>query len=167
MITQERNGKIWEAEDETSAELEFQQFLYGLVRVLKPELVVETGTYRGVTAEVMAKACKENKFGRVVTCDPYDHRGSQSRAHLQYPLEFRSCQSFDLPELAEADLVFCDSDYQYRATEILRCKPGAVIVVHDTTVSHHSDYPPLEAMVKDLGGLTFQTARGFGLLIKQ
>lgn len=166
-MLQERNGRVWECDDETGAEIETQQFLYGLVRVLKPELVVETGTYKGVTAEVMARACKENNFGRVVTCDPYDHRAGQSKSHLFYPLEFRYCRSFDLPELSEADLVFCDSDYEYRGTEILRCKPGAVIVVHDTLTSHHSDYPPLEAMVKDLGGLNFTTARGFGIIVKQ
>ena len=43
-----REGR-WEVHDGTASEIEMTDFLYGLVRMLKPKLIVETGTYRGAS----------------------------------------------------------------------------------------------------------------------
>lgn len=71
-----------------------------------------------------------------------------------------------VPELGQADLIFSDSDYKFREEEIWRAKEGAVIVVHDTRISYDPTIESLEGLVKQLGGLTFNTYRGFGILIK-
>jgi hypothetical protein len=69
-----------------------------------------------------------------------------------------------LIELREADLVFLDSGYADRRREFELCKPGALVVIHDTRISFDSDVPPHETWVHELGGLLFQTYRGFGML---
>lgn len=61
--------KTWSAVEGYSCELEFGDFLWGLVRYLKPDVIVETGTYRGFTASCMAIAVRENNNGHIWTID--------------------------------------------------------------------------------------------------
>jgi predicted O-methyltransferase YrrM len=46
-------------------------YLYGVVRTLKPALIVEVGTHYGGTSEVLARALWENGSGAVHTIDPF------------------------------------------------------------------------------------------------
>ena len=46
-------------------------FLHSLVRLTKPEVIVEIGTHRGVSALWMARALKENLKGHLYTIDIY------------------------------------------------------------------------------------------------
>lgn len=140
------------------------EFLYGFVRILKPMLAVETGTYLGHSAKMLYRAVIENGMGHFVTCDPNPQCWFEG---LFSGIDYRSVMSLDLPELREADFIFSDSDYQFREKEIELAKPGAVIVVHDTTISYDSSIPPLGGLVKKLGGITFSTYRGFGILVKE
>lgn len=103
-------------------------------------------------------------MGHFVTCDPIPQCTFEG---FFSGIDYRSRSSLDLPELAEADFIFSDSDYQFREKEIALAKPGAVIVVHDTAISYDSSIPPLEGLVKKLGGITFSTYRGFGILKKE
>lgn len=43
--------------------------LHAFIRMLKPGSVVDCGTYRGLSAAWMAKACQENNFGKVHCID--------------------------------------------------------------------------------------------------
>lgn len=55
------------------------RILYSLIRALKPETVVEVGTYRGYAACYMARALQENKKGHLYCIDDFslvDHVGS-------------------------------------------------------------------------------------------
>ena len=52
----DEHGRVWRSDDEMSAEEETRDFLYGLVRLIKPNYVLETGTYLGRTATAMAAA---------------------------------------------------------------------------------------------------------------
>ncbi len=45
--------------------------LYGLMRALKPQVSVETGTYRGYAACYMARAIQENNCGRLYCIDNF------------------------------------------------------------------------------------------------
>jgi hypothetical protein len=139
------------------------EFLYGLVRMLKPNLVVETGTYKGRTANQLYLAVVANGLGRFVTCDPYDWSPA-----FRYPSDYRKCSSLDLQELREADLVFSDSDQNIRNKEYALVKPGCVFVVHDTGRSYNGnpDAEWLGKWVREQGGLTFNAGRGFGILVK-
>ena len=47
------------------------KIMYGIVRAMKPEVVVEVGTYRGYTACFLAKALQENKKGHLYCIDNF------------------------------------------------------------------------------------------------
>jgi predicted O-methyltransferase YrrM len=151
----------------TAAEPEMRELLFALVRMLKPHLVVETGCYLGHTTHALGRAVKANGTGRVISCDTVIDHVRQAIARCQdLPVQIRHAASRDVAELAIADFIFSDSDYACRQEEIGRAKPGAVVVVHDTRVSYDSRIAPLSGLVHSLGGVTFATDRGFGVLVK-
>jgi len=61
----------WKMVDAQSAELEVLEFLRSLVKTVKPEVILETGTFIGHSAINMAEALRSNGFGRIVTIE-YD-----------------------------------------------------------------------------------------------
>src|SRR5271168_292642 len=61
----------WSMYDSMTAEVEVLEFLRCLVTTIKPELVVETGTFSGISSLWIAEGLKANGFGRVITCE-YD-----------------------------------------------------------------------------------------------
>lgn len=146
-------------------EREIQDFLFGFVRALRPALVVETGCFKGVSTRALGQAVEANGTGRVVTCDIFlDHVTATQRATANLPVEVWACRGIELPELKRADFVFCDSDYRARHDEVMATKPGAIIVLHDTRISYDSAIEPHGRWVEEMGGMTFGTHRGFGIL---
>ncbi len=151
----------------TAAEPEMRELLHALVRMLKPHLVVETGCYLGHTTEALGRAVAFNGRGRVISCDTsIDFVRQALQRCTGLPVQVRHAASRDVGELGYADFIFSDSDYACRAEEIARARPGAVVVVHDTRVSFDSTIAPLSGLVHSLGGITFPTERGFGILVK-
>src|SRR6202050_2774557 len=61
----------WSMYDSMTAEVEVLEFLRTLVTTVKPSLVVETGTFLGVSTLWIAEALRINGFGRIVSCE-YD-----------------------------------------------------------------------------------------------
>lgn len=47
------------------------KLLYGLIRWLEPQIVVEVGTHIGMSAVWMARALQENNHGRLYCIDPF------------------------------------------------------------------------------------------------
>lgn len=157
----------WYQIDPVSAELEMAEFLYGMIRMLKPEIVVETGTYYGYTAKFLGEAVDMNEFGHVWSCDIERHIGHLHRLN-GLPVTFVETSSLDLPQLRTADFVFSDSGQDTRTKEYELVKPGCVFVVHDTAISFstNTDQHWLGKWVIAQGGLNFNAGRGFGILIK-
>ncbi len=60
---------MWTTRDEQGAETETSEFIHGLIRLIKPAVVVETGCYLGDTTIAIAKALKENDHGKLYSCD--------------------------------------------------------------------------------------------------
>ena len=145
-----------------STEVEMCEFLYGLTRFYKPELIVETGTLLGRGTVALALACNENRRGRVVTCDIDSSSLDKAKQYLAgfENVEFRNCSSLDLPELGEADMIFSDSAYESRIEEFNLAKPGALYVVHD---AHR---PEIASIVKANGGTLLNRGRGCGIILK-
>src|SRR5438552_9452669 len=71
----------WSMFDSMTAEAEVLEFLRTLVTTLKPQLVVETGTFMGISTLWIAEALKQNGFGRVISCefDPVVFAKAQQR----------------------------------------------------------------------------------------
>jgi hypothetical protein len=131
-----------------------------------------TGCFDGHTSQLLWLACCVVGDVQFVTCDVDPERVRETGMRLSSPLADRkgsryavhTCRGIDLPELRAADFVFCDSDYSARIDEMLACKPGAVIVVHDTRISYHPPMEPLAGWVEAHGGIAFTTHRGFGIV---
>src|SRR3990172_6215017 len=126
----------WTEFDGTSSELEMSELLYGLVRMLKPKLLVETGTYKGFTTAWLADAIKENNYGEYISLA----QKYLSSLELSKFVELRCISSYLVEELKEADFIYSDSDYQCRAKEIELAKKGCIIVIHDTSLESWRKY---------------------------
>ncbi|MGH9676164.1 MAG: prolipoprotein diacylglyceryl transferase family protein, partial [Candidatus Acidiferrum sp.] len=134
----------WRMYDSMSAEVEVLDFLKGLVTTMKPELVVETGTFSGLSTLRIAEGLKANGFGRVVTCeyDPKVFAAAEKRfagSGLGSWIEARNESSLEMKVDGRIDLLFCDSDAPIREQEVRKflpqMNPNGLILMHDASSS--------------------------------
>src|ERR1700704_4420351 len=59
----------WRMYDSMTAEAEVLEFIRTLVTTIKPELVVETGSFLGVSTLWIAEGLKANGFGKIISCE--------------------------------------------------------------------------------------------------
>lgn len=106
MITSQKNSLTWTADDEHSSTHELGDLLYGLIRMEKPKLLIETGTYQGHATRSMVLAIINNKMddAAIHTCDTVDHSRSLGRA------TFHHCSGVDMiAKLEKIDFAYLDS----------------------------------------------------------
>jgi hypothetical protein len=137
-------GELW------GIELEVGDFLWGLVRGLRPELVLESGTGKGISSRFIARALQENRRGRLVTFEPDAGMIGETKKKLRgLPAEIRQGDTLSwtgpLP-----GVVFLDSHpTERRAAEIAYWLTHPVLLaIHDAT---RYELPP---------GLWLPTPRG-------
>jgi prolipoprotein diacylglyceryl transferase len=132
----------WHMYDSMTAEVEVLNFLKTLVMTIKPELVVETGTFSGLSTLHIAEGLQANGFGRVITCeyDPKVFAAAQKRfgsSGLDQWIEARNESSLEMKVDGRIDLLFCDSDAPLREQEVRRflpqINPHGLIVMHDAS----------------------------------
>jgi len=132
----------WSMFDSMTAEVEVLEFLRAVVTTIKPKLVVETGTFMGISTLWIAEALKQNGFGRVVTCefDPLVFAKAKERfaaSPLSDLIEARCQSSLELDVPGQIDLLFSDSDMPVREQEVRRflpqMNPNGVILMHDAS----------------------------------
>lgn len=132
----------WRMYDSMTAEVEVLEFLKTLVTTIKPNLVVETGTFMGVSTLRIAEGLKENGFGRVITCefDPKNYAAAKKRFEESGLLEWIDCRnasSLEIEVKGTIDLLFCDSDLALREKEVRRflpqMNPNGIILMHDAS----------------------------------
>lgn len=117
--------------------------LYGLVRALRPKLVLETGTFEGYSTTQLARALDANGAGRMETVDVATDTGFRVPEGLRHFVTFRRGMLSQqmagiLSDGKEGlDIFFHDSAHTYLNTlgELIAFspfyKPGCVIVCHD------------------------------------
>jgi predicted O-methyltransferase YrrM len=127
-----------------TAEIEVLDFLKALVTTVKPELVVETGTFSGLSTLRIAEGLKANGFGRVITCeyDPKVFAAAMQRFHssgLGQWIDARNESSLEISVEGHIDLLFCDSDLPLREQEVRKflpqMNPFGLILMHDASSS--------------------------------
>lgn len=118
-------------------EREVQELIWGLVRALRPALVIETGTWIGSTAEVIGNALEDNGEGYLVTIEIDPNCVESAR---------RRCAHLPRVEVVHGDCVVLASNWQNidllvidggeRAPEHAAFEPflapNAIVLRHDT-----------------------------------
>jgi predicted O-methyltransferase YrrM len=132
----------WSMYDSMTDEVEILEFLRTLVTTIKPDLVVETGTFLGISTLWIAEALKANGFGRVITCeyDPQVFAKAKERiagSGLSEWIECRNESSLEVKVNGRIDLLFSDSDMSVREQEVRHFLPlintNGVILMHDAS----------------------------------
>jgi predicted O-methyltransferase YrrM len=132
----------WRMYDAMAAEAEVLDFLKTLVTTIKPELVVETGTFLGSSTLRIAEGLRENGFGRVITCesDPKVFEEAKKRflaSGLAEWIVLRNESSMEMEIEGRIDLLYCDSDLLLREQEVRRflpqVNPHGLILMHDAS----------------------------------
>jgi predicted O-methyltransferase YrrM len=132
----------WRMYDSMTAEAEVLEFLRTLVTTIKPNLIVETGSFLGVSTVWMAEGLRENGEGRIVSCelDPLVFAKAQEKiaaSGLAEWIDLQNVSSFDLKVTGQIDLFFSDSDLDVRENEVRRylpiISPNGLILMHDAS----------------------------------
>ena len=125
-------GRGFRSWDPMAVELESAEFLYGLVRALKPQIVLESGTGRGLCSTFIAQALSDNGNGWLHTYEPLESFARKARRRLRtLPATVHDgiATLYDGPS---PDLVFLDSAGEGREDEIETWLDRPVaLVVHD------------------------------------
>jgi predicted O-methyltransferase YrrM len=132
----------WHMYDSMTAEAEVLEFIQTLVMTIKPSLVVETGSFLGVSTLWIARGLKANGFGKVISCefDPKVFAKAQEKiasSGLAEWIELRNESSLEMAVDGTIDLFFSDSDTPIRAAEVKRFLPQisstGIILIHDAS----------------------------------
>ena len=168
----------WHMYDSMTAEVEVLELLRTLVTTVKPQLIVETGSFLGVSTLWMAEGLKANGFGKVISCefDPVvfakaDERIAQSG--LAEWIDLRNESSLDMQVTGPIDILYSDSDVDIREAEVRRflpqIRPNGLILMHDAS-SHMKVVREAALKLEDEGLLScllLPTPRGLVLAQKR
>jgi hypothetical protein len=171
-----RTELFWRSNCSADTEFEFLGLLHYLVRSLKPQRCIETGTASGLGAVAIASALAMNGTGgKLVTvdigrCD--NARSTVEKSGLSEFVEFIQSDSMrHCASVAEGyDFGFFDSAIEIRALEIKmlrdRGKLSGLCAVHDTGLTRHRSglNHDLRSDLKALNCLELPLGRGLSLL---
>jgi predicted O-methyltransferase YrrM len=162
----------WSMYDSMTAEVEILEFLRTLVTTVKPDLVVETGAFLGVSTLWIAEGLKRNGFGKIISCelDPVVFAKAQEKiaaSGLAKWIELRNESSLEMRIDGRIDILFSDSDMPIREPEVKRFLPQinaqGLILLHDAS-SHLKVVREAAFRMEDEGLLSvvlLPTPRGF------
>lgn len=137
---------LWSMLDGWTAEVEALEFLYALVRLIKPSFAIETGTWHGYAAAAIGRALRENGRGELETLeiDRESYEVAQQRVqrhHLEPHVRVLNTRSLEHRVERPIDFLLLDSDLSVRGEEFRKFEPHlspeAIVVFHDTSGAHH------------------------------
>jgi predicted O-methyltransferase YrrM len=173
----------WRCYDHMATEYEVLLFLSALVRMLKPKVCIETGTYQGHGTYFIATALRANGWGVLHTAEPDSGQRELANARVHrmgvesWVLLYANT-GLGMIEMVQTpiDFAFLDSNIDTRIGEMVALLPrltrSGVVAVHDTS-THHAQYngprvPFLHLAEREgLQAINFDTPRGLMLLRKK
>ena len=170
-------------------EREVGEFFYSLVLMIKPQRVLETGTYKGISSSYLAQGMKENGFGKITTIEYENTHINTSKQRfndlqLNEQVEFVCSPSLDYTPEEMFDIILLDTEPQIRFKEFVKFHPflkqGGVMFVHDLHPHCHQidtpqgfgvPYGPMPDEMKKLlldeyQRVHFRTPRGLSMFYK-
>jgi predicted O-methyltransferase YrrM len=130
----------WKMYDTMTAEVEVLEFLTCLVTTLKPSLIVETGSFAGMSTVALARGVAKNGFGKIISCE-FDAKvfaRAKERivgSGLAQWIDMRNESSLEMKVEGTIDLLFSDSDEKIREQEVRtflpQMNPNGLILMHD------------------------------------
>jgi predicted O-methyltransferase YrrM len=136
----EVTNSVFEMFNTGGVEVEVAEFLYSLVRVQKPNFILETGTHKGISTLYMALALEKNQVGSISTYEiiaPLQLEAIDLWRDLEVSHRIASHLLPSLQAVGDEtiDILFLDSEPQYRFDEFLyfwsRVSSGGLILIHD------------------------------------
>jgi predicted O-methyltransferase YrrM len=140
---------LWQREGEMAAEREVGELLYGLVRLIKPINVIETGSANGSTAFQIGLALKANGQGLLQTCDTDEACVARTSFRCaKLPVQVHQSKGIELIEKLwdeTIDFAFVDSWWNDVRTEELlklasKIKPRRFLALHDANHNYKPSY---------------------------
>ncbi len=132
----------WRMFDTMTAEVEVLDFLKCLMTTVKPNLVVETGTFLAVSTIYMAEGLKQNGSGKIVTCEPDKEVFAKAKEKIEASglkkfIDYRCESSLETRVSGTIDVLFCDSLPELREPEVRyflpQINPNGLILMHDAS----------------------------------
>jgi prolipoprotein diacylglyceryl transferase len=132
----------WSMFDTMTAEVEVLEFLKCLMTTVKPNLVVETGTFLAVSTLYMAEGLKRNGSGKIITCEPDAEVFAKAKEKIEASglkkwIDYRCEPSLKLNVTGTIDVLFCDSLPELREPEVRyflpKINPNGLILMHDAS----------------------------------
>ena len=161
----------WHSYDEQATELEVITGLSGLIAIIQPQVVVETGTHVGLATLAMATVLKQQVSPGVLhtweVSAPFCMNAKNRCAEVADVIRFHNAPSetASLPEGTEIDFMWCDGKPQ-RHEDFLHffqwMRPGTIVGFHDTA-PHQGKIPESVEELQAMGLIdcvTFRTPRG-------
>lgn len=179
----ERSDPNYSCYDDGGVEVEVGEFLWGLTRVMKPDRILETGLYSGISAMYFGLALKENGKGIVDTVEYEQKHAERAKKRIvdhgvQDHVIIHLMPSLDFTP-QNYDIIFLDTEPQIRFQEMVKFYPylneGGYLFIHDLPRSMcqgriNPDHPeinswpfgdlPQEIKDMDLRPMYFPTPRG-------
>lgn len=172
-IETDERGCEWSSEDGMATELEVREFMYGLVRLIKPQIVIETGSYTGEMTTYIADGMRSNNVSRRLDTCETDRELFARAQRLTEMFDFVTVHHMTGVELINRsdriDLAFLDSggDRLEEVKALLpRLNQGAFVVIHDTNrVAERRSVKHIQAAgIPGTQQLDLPTPRGLSIL---
>lgn len=169
--------RLWSMFDGWTAEVETLEFLYSLVRLVKPVFILETGTWHGYSAEAMGLALRDNGRGSItsLSTDPESHEAASNRIRKRglgdiVSVLNESSLQYDCKNAI--DFILLDSDLSIRWKEFYHFLPGlkpGAMVISTTSAASIKPFAAVREGVKKLiragylEGFFLSTPRGLSV----
>ena len=163
--------EYWHSPDSEATEEEVSEFIGSVVRLIQPEFVLETGTYKGHTTIEINYALNLNGHGRGVSLEADSLLAHEARIAVMNRfgdsprMIVINVNSMEYEPVENIDFAFFDSWQEGRVLEFNRflemgrIKEGSIFAIHDTA-PHHQVRKTLSDFGTEVEIIDFHTPRG-------
>ena len=155
------------------------ELLYGLIRVVRPTLVLETGTNIGVSSSYICLGLQDNGFGHLTTIEhmtsvaPFAKKKLEEMGFDNFNVFVGEVEIFPQPQPESVDFMWLDTELAQRYAELVRffpsVKPGGIICIHDLWTLDFDQFggvpDDMRKLIQtgELRALTFNTPHGISV----